>query len=123
MIDHEIYRQSHKKDFESEWMEKNRDALLAQLNRDEPVMAMEDERTNFREHHRDIKLAAKDPVHYCADRCIATGNCDVFEDIFEFSPEEVIAFCNDCVLVDETDPDHDHCDIPDAFYDLDQLKP
>jgi hypothetical protein len=41
-------------------------------------------------------------------------------DSFEFSPEEVMAFCTDCVLADDDEP----CDIPDAFYDeLDRLKP
>jgi hypothetical protein len=38
---------------------------------------------------------------------------------FEFSPEEVIAFCTDCVLADDEEP----CEIPDAFYELDRLKP
>jgi len=38
---------------------------------------------------------------------------------FEFSPEEVMEFCNDCVLSEDEEP----CDIPDAFYDLDKLKP
>jgi hypothetical protein len=124
MIDGELFRQGHKQEFENKWMEKNRNVILHQLNKDGPDMdAMPDEQLNFREKFRDTKMAATDPQRYCADRCIATGNCDVYEDIFEFSPEEVIAFCNDCVLVDEEDPEHDTCDIPDAFYDLDKLKP
>lgn len=123
MIDGELFRQGHKKDFEAEWMEKNRDALLHTLNKDEPAVAMDDEKLNFRELMRDKKMASKDPMRYCADRCIATGNCDVYEDVFDYSPEEVIAFCNDCVLVDEIDPEHEECSIPDAFYDLDKLKP
>ena len=124
MIDNELYRQTHKKDFEAEWMAKNRDALLHQLNRDEPAAAtIQDEQLNFREKLRDKRMAEKSPQQYCADRCIATGNCDVYEDIFNFSPEEVIEFCNDCVLVDEEDPEHEECEIPDTFYDIDSLKP
>ena len=123
LIDSEKYRQDHKEDFEAKWMEKNRDAMLHQLNKDAPAIVMDDEKLNFRELMRDKRLASKSPQMYCADRCIATGNCEVYEDIFQFSPEEVIEFCNDCVLVDEMDPDHEECDIPDTFYDLDMLKP
>ncbi len=32
---------------------------------------------------KDEKMAENDPMRYCADRCVATGNCDVFEDMFE----------------------------------------
>ena len=32
---------------------------------------------------------------------------------FDMSPEEVLKFCEECVLSDDQDP----CDVPDAFYD------
>mmetsp|Transcript_19562 Transcript_19562/g.34357 ORF Transcript_19562/g.34357 Transcript_19562/m.34357 type:complete len:213 (+) Transcript_19562:300-938(+) len=28
---------------------------------------------------KDEKMAENDPMRYCADRCVTTGNCDVFE--------------------------------------------
>ena len=28
---------------------------------------------------KDEKMAEDDPMRYCADRCVTTGNCDVFE--------------------------------------------
>ena len=83
MIDRELYRQQHLKEFENEWMAKNKDAVLQKLNSDEYMMNMEEEdlRENFRQMQRDKKLAEKDPQAYCAERCIATGNCDVYEDL------------------------------------------
>ena len=79
LIDQELYRQSHKKEFENEWMEKNRAAVFAKLN-SEFVMDR-DEAQDFRMHKKDENLAKKDPQAYCADRCIATGNCDIYEDL------------------------------------------
>lgn len=126
MIDQELYRQNHKKEFENEWMEKNRQTILQQLRRTETMTTIQpddDERQRFQEYRRDQRMAAADPARYCADRCITTGNCDVFEDEFDFTPEEVMAFCEECVLVDTEDPEHDHCNVPEAFYDMDTLKP
>ena len=34
---------------------------------------------------------------------------------FDFTPEQVMEFCTDCVLA--TDPTTEECSIPDAFYD------
>jgi hypothetical protein len=31
---------------------------------------------------------------------------------FDFTPQEVMAFCEECVLSDEEDP----CDVPEAFF-------
>lgn len=82
MIDSESYRQQHQKDFEREWMEKNRAAMLSRLNDgNRAVPDDEDQVQNMREHARDKALAKKNPQQYCADRCIATGNCDVYEDM------------------------------------------
>jgi hypothetical protein len=40
---------------------------------------------------------------------------------FDFSPEEVVKFCTDCVLSE----DKDECDVPEKYHDLEdlQLKP
>ena len=119
MIDGEVYRQSHKKEFEQKWMEKNRGAILHQLSFGNDFASLEEEEQVFRQELKDKRLAETNPQQYCADRCIATGNCDVYEDIFHFSPEEVIQFCSDCVLATE----EEECEIPDAFFDLDLLKP
>ena len=96
MIDHELWRQDHKKDFEREWMEQNRAVLLHQLSssHDEDSMLTttlaETSTTSvlssidpedFRQYQKDKNLAKKDPQAYCADRCVATGNCDIFEDL------------------------------------------
>jgi hypothetical protein len=90
MIDAEIYRQEHKKEYEAAWMEKNRGAILHNLRHgggggeaDEVMassssananlMVLDDDVQNFRQHARDVKLAKEDPQRYCADRCITTG--------------------------------------------------
>jgi hypothetical protein len=82
MIDGESYRQLHQKDFEREWMEKNREAMLSRLHDGKRAVPDDDDpEQNMRERARDRTLARKDPQRYCADRCIATGNCDVYEDM------------------------------------------
>jgi len=48
---------------------------------------------------KDKRMARTDPARYCADRCIATRNCEVWEDMFEMAADEVQEFCNNCVLV------------------------
>jgi len=80
MIDQELYRQGHKKEFEAEWMEKNRAAVFHRFEVEMQALENTDE-NDFRSYQRDKKLAMKDPERYCADRCIATGNCDVFQDL------------------------------------------
>ena len=80
LIDQELYRQSHKKDFEQEWMEKNRAAVFYHVETDFGPVGDPDA-SDFRMHQKDKKLAQDDPQRYCADRCIATGNCDVYEDL------------------------------------------
>lgn len=117
LIDSEVHRQHHKKEYEKEWMEKNRGAVLHSLHAGENTLAivsdLEEQHDRMRQFAKDKRLAKDDPRRYCADRCISTGNCDVYEDIFDFSPTEVLKFCNDCVLGDGEEP----CDIPDSFYD------
>jgi len=48
---------------------------------------------------RDRKMAAEDPMRYCADRCLSTGYCDVFEEFYDLSPREVVKFCQNCIQV------------------------
>lgn len=94
-------------------MEKNRNAVLSRIETDF-VNLNDDDTQDFRMHQKDKRLAFKDPERYCADRCVATGNCDIFEDFYEMSPEQVIAFCTECVLSEDEDGE---CEIPEGFYD------
>jgi len=122
MIDRELYRERNKKDFEQEWMEKNRGAIFHQLNKNNngasSLLMSEDDKEDYRQHWRDVKMARENPQKYCADRCLATGNCDAYGNFFHLSPQEVMAFCSDCVLAEDGE-----CLIPDAIYDADQWKP
>ncbi|KAL3940609.1 MAG: hypothetical protein SGBAC_004893 [Bacillariaceae sp.] len=110
LIDGELYRESHKKEYENAWMEKNRAAVVSRMETDFIPVADGEE---LRQERKDKRMAEKNPAQYCADRCIATGHCDVYEDVFDFSPAEVLQFCTDCVLSEDEEP----CDIPDGFYD------
>lgn len=60
---------------------------------------------------KDKRMARDDPERYCADRCVATGNCEIWEDMFEMGPDEVQKFCTECVLSDQEEP----CDVPEKF--------
>lgn len=60
---------------------------------------------------KDRRMARDDPARYCADRCVATGNCQVWEDMFDMAAEEVQTFCKECVLSEGEEP----CDVPDMF--------
>lgn len=80
LIDKELYRQGHMKEFEAEWMEKNRAAVFHKIETDFGPISDPDE-TDFRMYAKDKKMAENDPQRYCADRCVATGNCDIFEDL------------------------------------------
>ena len=60
---------------------------------------------------KDKRLARDDPMRYCADRCVATGNCQVWEDMFDMAADEVQQFCLGCVLSEEEEP----CDVPEKF--------
>jgi hypothetical protein len=61
---------------------------------------------------KDQYLAKQDPQKYCADWCIATGNCDVFYDSYKFTPMQVLELCKECVLSEAEEP----CDLPSAFF-------
>jgi len=113
-IDKELYRQKHKDEFEKEWIQKTHaiveQTLKKEINLENDSFLMED---TPRQKAKDKRLAKNDPQRYCADRCVATGNCDVYEDIYKMSPQEVVAFCEECVLSDDEEP----CDVPEAMYD------
>mmetsp|Transcript_9213 Transcript_9213/g.10741 ORF Transcript_9213/g.10741 Transcript_9213/m.10741 type:complete len:165 (-) Transcript_9213:272-766(-) len=120
MIDTELHRLYHKEAFEQQRQEKTSRVI-------EPVTPLEYEFTsdelndNMVETRRDQILADKNPQKYCAERCVSTGHCDVFEDLFDFSAEEVMAFCTDCVLSEEDEP----CDMPEGFLEknMNVVKP
>lgn len=132
MIDGELYRQGHRKEYEEAWMEKNRRAVLSRIETDfgglvvsnedntmnmndndsKMMMMNDDDRSEYRQHAKDVRLAERDPQQYCADRCVATGHCDVYEDMYEMTALEVIQFCTECVLSEE----EEECDLPGAFF-------
>ena len=59
------------------------------------------DKPNSMQMRKDRLLADRSPQAYCADRCVATGNCEVYEDMFHLSPSQVVAFCEECVLSDD----------------------
>merc|ERR1711862_252732 len=95
MVDEEYYRITHKKEYEENYKKKTTE--------------------DKRQFIRDKRLADSDPEKYCADRCLSTGSCEVYEDFFKMSAEQVVEFCSDCVLSDDEEP----CDIPEGFYGFD----
>lgn len=133
-IDGELHRLRHKHEHDQEWLDKQR-----QWAKMEPTLPagfeFNDAETTFDtegksvpgftagvdrgispvQRRKDEKMANDDPMRYCADRCVSTGNCDVFEDMFDMDPREVIKFCKECVLSEDEEP----CDVPDAFLDDD----
>lgn len=93
-------------------MEKNRKAIFHTddfIDPDRP-----DDLAVSRQHAKDKKMALENPAKYCADRCVATGECEVYEDFFQLSAEEVLEFCNECVLSD----DSENCKLPEAFHEV-----
>ena len=68
---------------------------------------------------KDKRMARDDPARYCADRCVATGNCQVWEDMFDMAADEVQEFCKECVLSEDEEP----CDVPDKFIENAGLNP
>ena len=81
-IDQQFYRQTHKQEVEEAWIKRNAEVLEPPLPADYDFddHMMEDV-LSPRELQKDRHLASKDPMAYCADRCLQTGNCDVFEDV------------------------------------------
>lgn len=117
MIDQELIRLAKKEEMDRAWHEKNQPYVKKDLPENfdfEEATVMQDVLAP-RQRRKDKRLAKDDPQAYCADRCIATGNCEVFEDIFDLSPREVMAFCEECVLSDDEEP----CDVPEALFEGD----
>lgn len=114
MIDKEFYHQTHKEEFEQQIQDKNK-KVLEVMPPQSYEFSEDDLNDSVLEMRRDQILAGKDPQRYCAERCVSTGHCDVFEDLFNFSPEQVMEFCTDCVLSEEEEA----CDVPDQFFDDD----
>jgi hypothetical protein len=83
MIDREIYRQHHRDEYEKEWMEKYRGAVLRSLNSGggKNAVAVDQAEVDLRQLRKDRKMARNNPAQYCADRCVANGFCDVYEDM------------------------------------------
>jgi len=113
LIDKERYRQAHKEELKSEFERKNSLVLDEKLPEgyefDDHMM---EELLSQKQLLRDHRLAQKNPMAYCADRCLATGYCDVFEDVFQLSSKEVRQFCEECVLSESADGT---CDIPEYY--------
>ena len=100
MIDNEVRRLYQKHETQSQWEAKQR-ALQAEIhalpeNYDfeaefeyvEPATVNGftsgvDRSISSPRRRKDEKMVEDDPMRYCADRCVSTGNCDVFEDMFE----------------------------------------
>ena len=86
-------------------------------------MLDESQREDFAQHNRDERMAFTKPEQYCADRCVATGNCDILEDFYELTPESVIEFCEECVLNFEVEDGEDNdCTVPEVFYEKEPPK-
>lgn len=81
LIDGELDREIHRKEYENEWMKKNRAAVLSRMESDFIPFLEEDGAGEMRQQRKDRRMAEKNPAQYCADRCIATGHCDVYEDM------------------------------------------
>ncbi|KAL7559562.1 hypothetical protein ACA910_009962 [Epithemia clementina (nom. ined.)] len=122
MIDRELFRQRHKKEFDAWWMKQHKETLLrtstsssttkAKDDLSNSLLLDDDARQSMRQYKKDQLLASQHPEQYCADRCLATGHCDVYEDIFDLTPQQVLDFCQDCVLSDGEEP----CELPLSFY-------
>ena len=100
MIDQEYYRQHHKEEYHQQWMERHQPQIKTKpsnLDHTNSDMMMvvgvldtytinnnddDDVILNRRQLLRDEKLARTNPQQYCMDRCIATGYCDVYEDLY-----------------------------------------
>lgn len=124
LIDSELVRVGKLKEWEREWHEKNKQFIEPKTNADAADSLLtssvsDSDRPNPMMLKRDQKMAERDPQKYCADRCVATGNCDVYEDMFEMSPAQVMEFCNDCVLAEDEDAE---CPIPDSMYGEDDVS-
>jgi hypothetical protein len=121
MIDNELYRLHHKNELDNVKKEHDKEVMSVGLPQGFDFNADFGEVDDSMQMRKDRRLAGRDPAAYCADRCVSTGNCDIFEDFFELSPQEVLKFCKDCVLSEEEEP----CEVPESVYGkyIDGLHP
>eukprot|EP00566_Odontella_aurita_P026814 CAMPEP_0113590900 /NCGR_PEP_ID=MMETSP0015_2-20120614/36945_1 /TAXON_ID=2838 /ORGANISM="Odontella" /LENGTH=180 /DNA_ID=CAMNT_0000497171 /DNA_START=121 /DNA_END=663 /DNA_ORIENTATION=+ /assembly_acc=CAM_ASM_000160 len=118
MIDKEMHRLQHLNEYGAEWHKKNRAMIEPTLPTEMDVADDPYEVINRVVPVRDRRLADRDPQSYCADRCVGSGYCEVYEDLFDMTPSEVLAFCSECVLSEEEEP----CGIPDKMYATIELE-
>lgn len=115
MIDLELLRHHDKEAYAKQRKEHN--AKILPENFEEQLMTMnyaDPDQEDKIQYRRDARLVRNSPERYCAERCVSTGNCDVFEDMFDMDARQVMEFCTDCVLgTEENEP----CDIPDKMLD------
>uniref|UniRef100_A0A7S0EQH5 Uncharacterized protein n=1 Tax=Phaeocystis antarctica TaxID=33657 RepID=A0A7S0EQH5_9EUKA len=82
--------------------------------RDNPGMdaaeAADNAKANPMQRSKDTRLAERDTRQWCLDRCLATGYCEVIEDLWELSSEQVMAFCEHCAEEDECELVYDKAD-------------
>jgi hypothetical protein len=121
MIDIELLRQKDRAAY-NEHMRNKKDPLVEKMKEEfeqnrpipeffEGSMGSGDDTFQKR---KDQKMLRNSPEKYCADRCLATGNCDILEDFFEMDAKQVVSFCEECVL-----GDHDECAIPETMLNND----
>lgn len=101
MIDQEYYRQHHKEEYHQQWMVQHQPQIRSTPGKEDHTTFTataaavgvldtyqvendenDDTILNRRQWVRDEKLARTNPQQYCMDRCIATGYCDVYEDLY-----------------------------------------
>ena len=82
-IDKELDRLLHKDELERKWVEKNAKVLETHIpaGLDFEDNSMMEEVLSPYQRKKDRKLARNDPQAYCADRCLTTGNCDIYEEL------------------------------------------
>lgn len=118
MIDLELLRLKNKPEYEKQMKEKKKKVIDPILPTDFDLQDFNSINSDFGgqdeiEKRRDMRMARNSPEKYCADRCVSTGYCDVYEDLFDMSADEVMQFCEECVLSEKEDP----CDIPEKMYE------
>jgi len=118
MIDLELLRLKNKPEYEKQMKEKNKKVIDPILPTDFDLQDFNSINSDFGgqdeiQKRRDMRMARNSPEKYCADRCVSTGHCDVYEDLFDMSADEVMQFCEECVLSEKEDP----CDIPEKMYE------
>jgi hypothetical protein len=132
-IDMALDRQRRHYEIEKKWEDQNKKMFEHEFSHE--LRAFEEQVIEIspRQRRKDALQAQTNPEAYCRDRCVAVGECEVFEDLYvvqygrpycfivvthfvlnilhsyHMTPEQVMSFCKDCVLSDDDEP----CDIPE----------